>query len=146
MFPLSADFGFSEIVDGETPASKVTLPLPEFPLSKFQGNNDACVLALPNGRQLNQVFEQASVANGPRPDPSAEASKEAVRKRKLDASAGPTGKRIKVAGKKEGDYSDGSCRAKGYRHCFIKGCLCAPPPRKPCQRLMFHRVAEPSQE
>jgi hypothetical protein len=35
MFSLLASFGFSDIADGERPALKVTLPLPEFPLAKF---------------------------------------------------------------------------------------------------------------
>jgi hypothetical protein len=35
MFPLSASFGFIGITDGETPISKVALPLPEFPLAKL---------------------------------------------------------------------------------------------------------------
>jgi hypothetical protein len=44
MFPLSTSFFFGEIADwgggGGTPVSKVTLPLPEFPLAKFQGESD----------------------------------------------------------------------------------------------------------
>jgi hypothetical protein len=79
LFPAS--IGFSEITDGETLASKVTLPLPEFPLTKFRGESDdhfrvrveldvenvvgtysrpehdACVLALLNGGRLNRVFK-----------------------------------------------------------------------------------------
>jgi hypothetical protein len=35
MFSLLASFGFGDIADGERPALKVTLPLPEFPLAKF---------------------------------------------------------------------------------------------------------------
>jgi hypothetical protein len=37
MFPFSASFSFGEIADGETPVSKVTVPLPNFPLTKLQG-------------------------------------------------------------------------------------------------------------
>jgi hypothetical protein len=40
MFPLSANFSFAEIVDGETPVSKVTLPLPEVLLIKLQGESE----------------------------------------------------------------------------------------------------------
>jgi hypothetical protein len=72
IIPISANFGFAEIVDGETPVSKVVVPLPELPLARFEGesNNhclarvqldmknlvgsyghaehDACIQALPN--------------------------------------------------------------------------------------------------
>jgi hypothetical protein len=40
MFPLSASFNFIEIVDQETPVSKVTMPLLEFPLAKLQGESN----------------------------------------------------------------------------------------------------------
>jgi hypothetical protein len=42
MFPLSANFSFLEIADGETRLLKVALPLLEFSLTKLQGesNND----------------------------------------------------------------------------------------------------------
>jgi hypothetical protein len=77
MFPLSAGFGFREIADGETPVSKIVLLLPDFPLTKFQGESDdhfqarvelgmenvvgsynraehdTCMLELPNGGWLN---------------------------------------------------------------------------------------------
>jgi hypothetical protein len=118
MFPLLASFGFGEIVEGETSVSKITLPLPEFPLTKVEGEcdahflarvelsaenvvgsygrteHDACVLALLNGGRLNWVFEKAGVAYGLYPEPSTEASKEAVRKRKIDAVVGPVGKAL----------------------------------------------------
>jgi hypothetical protein len=35
MFPLSTNLGFAEILDGETPVSKMVVPLPEFPLARF---------------------------------------------------------------------------------------------------------------
>jgi hypothetical protein len=80
MFPLSANFIFAQIANGETPVLKVTLPLPEFPLAKLQGESDdhflvrvelgvenvmvsygrteheACIQALPNRGRLNQGF------------------------------------------------------------------------------------------
>jgi hypothetical protein len=80
LFPLSASFGFIEIADGETPMSKVTLPLPKLPSAKLDGEtddhflakvelgtenvlgsyshaeHDACIQALPNGGWLNRVF------------------------------------------------------------------------------------------
>jgi hypothetical protein len=137
MFPLSASFGFGEIVEGETSVSKITLPLPEFPLTKVEGEcdahflarvelsaenvvgsygrteHDACVLALPNGGRLNWVFEKAGVAYGLYPEPSTEASKEAVRKRKIDAVVGPVGKWVKIAGKKNVVASKAATAPKG---------------------------------
>jgi hypothetical protein len=41
MFLLWAGFGFTEIADGDTPVSEVTLPLPQFHLAKLQGEGDA---------------------------------------------------------------------------------------------------------
>jgi hypothetical protein len=37
---LSVSFSFAEIADGETPISKVALPLLEFPLLKLQGESN----------------------------------------------------------------------------------------------------------
>jgi hypothetical protein len=122
MLPLLTSFSFTKIVDGETMVSKVTLPLPEFSLAKLQGeSNDhflvrvelgmenavgsygraenACIKALPNGGRLNQVFEKAGVAYGPRPKLGTEASMEAAKKRKPDVCVQPVGKRVKVAKK-----------------------------------------------
>jgi hypothetical protein len=80
----------------------VTLPLPEFPLAKFQGEcndhfqarvelgvenvvvsychveHDACVLALPNGGRLKRVFEKVGMDSGPHLEPDTVASKEAT--------------------------------------------------------------------
>jgi hypothetical protein len=78
MFPLSANFDFIGIVDGETPVSKIVVPLPEFPLARLEGESndhfflerveleaqivvgsyiceehDACVQELPNGGRSN---------------------------------------------------------------------------------------------
>jgi hypothetical protein len=124
MLPLSANFGFTEIVDGETPMSKVVVLLPEFPLTRFEGQSndyflvrveldaenvvgsysraehDACIQALPNGGCLNRVFERAGVAYGPRMQPNTEASAEVVKKRKADACVMSLGKWMKVAEKK----------------------------------------------
>jgi hypothetical protein len=41
------------------------------------------------------------VAYGPCPEPSTEASAEATKKREVDACVRPTGKRVKVVGKKK---------------------------------------------
>jgi hypothetical protein len=104
MLLLSASISFAEIVDGETPVSNVTLPLPEFPLAKLQGESndhflarvelgmeivvgsyghaehDACIKALPNGGRLNRVFKKAGVACGPHSEPGTEASMKAAKK------------------------------------------------------------------
>jgi hypothetical protein len=126
MFPLSVNFGFGEIAEGETPpTSKVTLPLPVFPVTKLQGESndrflarielgtenavgsyvrvehDACIMVLSNGGRLNQVFEKAGVPYSPRLDPSTEASAEAVRKGKVDGGVRPVGKQVKIGGKKK---------------------------------------------
>jgi hypothetical protein len=116
MFPLLANFGFAEIMDGETPVSKVVVPLPEFPLARFEGESndcflarveldaenmvgsygraehDACIQTLPNVGYLNRVFEKAGVAYGPRPQPGTEASTEVAKKRKVVACVKSSGK------------------------------------------------------
>jgi hypothetical protein len=40
MFRLLANFGFAEIAYGETPVSKMVLPLPRFPLARLQGESN----------------------------------------------------------------------------------------------------------
>jgi hypothetical protein len=35
LFPLLASFSLGEIEDTETPVSKITLPLPEFPIARL---------------------------------------------------------------------------------------------------------------
>jgi hypothetical protein len=40
LFPLLDGFGLGEIEDGETPVSKITLPLPEFPIARFPEETD----------------------------------------------------------------------------------------------------------
>jgi hypothetical protein len=54
-----------------------------------------CVETLPNGGQVNRVFEQASVPYGPRLEPGSQACEEAAKKRKSDAGAGPSKKLVK---------------------------------------------------
>jgi hypothetical protein len=63
--------------------------------------HDACVLSLPNGGHLNQVFEKASIAYSARSAPGTEASTEASKKRKVDDLGKNPGKRAKVATKKK---------------------------------------------
>jgi hypothetical protein len=45
MYPLSANFGFKTIADGETPMSKVTVPLSEFHVAWPEGESDTHFLA-----------------------------------------------------------------------------------------------------
>jgi hypothetical protein len=40
MFPLSANFSFVGIVDGETPLLNVVASLSEFPLARFEGESN----------------------------------------------------------------------------------------------------------
>jgi hypothetical protein len=40
LFSLSGGLGFEEITDSKTPISKITQPLPEFPLARFQGETN----------------------------------------------------------------------------------------------------------
>jgi hypothetical protein len=144
----AAGFGFREVTDGETAVSKITLSMLEFPVTKLQGESndhflvrvelgaenivgsyirgehDACKL-LPNGSPFNRVFEQAGVVYGPRLEPGSEATKEAAKKRKNDARAGPTGKRAMVSSQEENSCSESICGAKGQGRCFVKNCFCA---------------------
>jgi hypothetical protein len=102
----------------------VTLPLPEFPLTKLQGesNNhylerielsaenvvgsygrtehDACIEALPKVGRLSQVLEKAGVLYSPRLESGTEASTEAAKKTKMDGCTRPVEKRVKIVWKK----------------------------------------------
>jgi hypothetical protein len=124
LFPLLANFGLGEVTDGETPASKQTLPLPESRVARHaedtsdsfrvrveltsvnvvgryaRGGHDTCIAVVSNNGRVNRVFEQAGVPDGPRLVPGSEASKGATKKRKSNAGAGPTGKRTKVSDRK----------------------------------------------
>jgi hypothetical protein len=60
--------------------------------------HDTCVAVVPNNGRVNRVFEQAGVPYGPRLALGSKASKEAMKKRKSDAGAGPMGKRAKASG------------------------------------------------
>jgi hypothetical protein len=89
LFPLLVSFDLGEIADGETPMSKLTVPLPDFPVTKFleetndhfferveqaigdvvgryaHGEYDVCIAVVPNMGHQNQVFEQAGVPQWP---------------------------------------------------------------------------------
>jgi hypothetical protein len=144
MFPLLANFGFAEIMDGETPVSKVVVPLPEFPLARFEGESndcflarveldaenmvgsygraehDACIQTLPNVGYLNRVFEKAGVAYGPRPQPGTEASTEVAKKRKVVACVKSSGKWTKVVGKKRMAVASKAAAVKGVAAPVLK--------------------------
>jgi hypothetical protein len=45
MLPLSVNFGFGEIADGETPISKVVVPLRDLPFARVAGESNKCFLA-----------------------------------------------------------------------------------------------------
>jgi hypothetical protein len=40
MYPLSTNFGFESIADGDTPVSKVIVPLSEFRVAQVEGESD----------------------------------------------------------------------------------------------------------
>jgi hypothetical protein len=147
LFPLLDSFGLREIEDGERPVSKITLPLPEFPVARFpeetddhfrarvelaienvlgsyaSGEHDACIAAVPNEGRLNQVFEQADVPYGARLEPGSEASKEAAKKRKNDRCRCRTGKKTCEGVRPEGGGSEGSCSTKRHRCNFVERCF-----------------------
>jgi hypothetical protein len=111
-----------KIADGETPVSKMAVPLPKFHVARlpeeandsFQvrvellvanvvgryacGEHKVCVETISNGGQVNWVFEQAGISYGPRLEPGSEACEEAAEKRKSDTGAGPSGKCAKISG------------------------------------------------
>jgi hypothetical protein len=124
LFPLSANFNLGEIAKGETLVSKLSVPLSEFPVARHpeetndgfrarvelavvnvvgwyvRGEHKACVEMVPNGGQVNIVFEQASVPYGPRLEPGSEACEEVTKRKKSDTSFRPSRKHAKVSGQK----------------------------------------------
>jgi hypothetical protein len=124
LYPLLANFGLGEVVDRETPVSKLCLPLPEFPIARLPdemnghfhvrvelvaenimgtyacGEHDVCITSVLNGGRLNRMFEQAGVLYGPHSEPGSKASKEAERKRKDDVGTGSARKHAKVSSRK----------------------------------------------
>jgi hypothetical protein len=123
LFPLSTSFNLGEIAEGETPVSKLSIPLLEFLVARcpekmndgfrarvelaatnvvgryVHGEHKAYVETVPNGGRVNRVFKQAGVPYGPRLEPDSEACEEATKKRKSDAGDGPSGKCVKVSGR-----------------------------------------------
>jgi hypothetical protein len=125
LYSLSAGASFERIIDGVTPILRVKLPLAKFHAVRSDDEDDvqflarveleaesvvggysrpeqdACVASLPNGGCLNQVFELAGVAYGPRPEPGTEAHVEASKKRKTNAYSKTGNKRAKVPAEKK---------------------------------------------
>jgi hypothetical protein len=121
IWPLSAGVNFEHVKVGLTPASQLKVPLPSFPLSHKEGQDDvqllvrvqqearnivgrytcaeheACIVSLPNNSRLNHVFDVAGVAYGPHPVPI---SAEVLKKRKVDAAVKVSTKCPKVTEKK----------------------------------------------
>jgi hypothetical protein len=123
LFPLSASFKLGEVVDEETPTSKLSAALMDFPIVRLSGEiNDcfwarvelanmdvvgqytrgehkACVKAVPNQGRVNQVFKHGGVPYGPCLAPGSETSEEATKKGKQDASTISQSKCAKVLGR-----------------------------------------------
>jgi hypothetical protein len=101
---------------------KLRLPLPKFPIVRLpdetndhfrarvelaienvmgryaRGEHDVCIMSVPNEGRVNRVFKHAGVPYGPCSEPRSEASKEAAKKRRDNADAGPARKHAKVSG------------------------------------------------
>jgi hypothetical protein len=121
VWPLSAGVNFAHVKVDSTPVSQLKIPLPHFPLSREDGDDDvqliarvehearniigsytrmehdACIASLPNNSHLNRGLELAGVAYGPC---LVLVSTEVLRKRKADATAKASGKRPEVTEKK----------------------------------------------
>jgi hypothetical protein len=100
LFLLPASFGLGEIAEGETPVSKLVVPMPTFPIVRLpEEMNDGfvarvelaavnvvglyarrehkvCAKAVLNDGQVNRVFEQLGVPYGPRLEHGSEACEE----------------------------------------------------------------------
>jgi hypothetical protein len=120
VWPLAAGVDFEHVKVGETPVSKLKVPLPRFPLCRQDDEDDtellarveqearvivnsymhtehkACIAGLRNNGRLNHVIELAGVVYGPRPVP---VFVEVMKKRKEDA-AEKVAKHLKVPEKK----------------------------------------------
>jgi hypothetical protein len=107
MYPLCASVSFKRVTHGVTPVSRLKLPLPKFCTARKDDvqflvrveleaegvvvsythlKHDICMASLPNGGQLNWVFELVRVSYGPQPLPGTDAFIEASKKRKMDAA------------------------------------------------------------
>jgi hypothetical protein len=121
VWPLPANVSFEQVKVGLTLVSKLKVPLPRFPLSREDEEDDACFLVrveqearnivgnymcveheayvngLPHNGWLNRVLELPGVAYGPRPVP---APAEVLKKRKEEASGEVLANRRKAPEKK----------------------------------------------
>jgi hypothetical protein len=121
IWPVSVSVDFEHVKVDLTPVSQLKVPLPNFPLSCEDGEDDvqllarveqearnimggytraehkACIASLPNNGHLNHVLEVARVAYGPRSVP---VSAEVLKKRKADAAVKVSAKRPKATEKK----------------------------------------------
>jgi hypothetical protein len=121
VWPLSVGVDFEQVKVDLTPFLQHKVPLPNFPLSHEDGEDDVQLLArveqedrnimggythveheayiasLPNNGRLNHVLEVVGVAYGPRPVPI---STKVLKKRKADAATKVSAKRPKVTEKK----------------------------------------------
>jgi hypothetical protein len=118
---VSVSVDFEHVKVDLTPVSQLKVPLPNFPLSCEDGEDDvqllvrveqearnimgdytraehkACIASLPNNGRLNHVLEVARVAYGPRLVPI---SAEVLKKRKADAAVKVSAKHPKATEKK----------------------------------------------
>jgi hypothetical protein len=121
VWPLAADVSFEHVKVDLTLVSKLKVPLPRFPLSREDDEDDthfvvrveqearnivggythmehkACIASLPNNSRLNCVLEVVGVAYGSHPVPI---STEVLKKRKVDATVNVLAKRSKAPEKK----------------------------------------------
>jgi hypothetical protein len=121
VWPLAAGIDFEQVKIGETPISKLNVPLPRFPLRHEDDEDDivflvrveqearvivgsymgteheACIDSLRNNGRLNRVLEITRVAYGPCPAP---VYAEVLKKRTADAAEKTLMKRLKAAEKK----------------------------------------------
>jgi hypothetical protein len=123
LFPLPSSFKLGEVVDRETPVSKLLAAMMDFPVAQLlgetndhlwarvelaamdmvgrytHGEHQACVEAMPNQGRVNWVFEHTGVPYGPCLAPGSETSEEAAKKRKQDAGAESQSKHVRVLGR-----------------------------------------------
>jgi hypothetical protein len=124
---LASSVSFDQVSVSVTLMSKLKVPLPMFVAALKDGEddtkflarveleakvivgsytrpeNDACIVGLQNNGHLNHVFELAGVAYGPHLVPDSDASTEASKKRKADATGKAPLKHPKMPGKKRAE-------------------------------------------
>jgi hypothetical protein len=114
VWPLASSVSFDQVSVSVTLMSKLKVPLPMFVAALKDGEDDTKFLArveleakvivgLQNNGHLNRVFELAGVAYGPHLVPDSDASTEASKKRKADATGKAPLKHPKTPGKKRAE-------------------------------------------